>query len=142
MNEDLKRSVDIEADLDDQDLSQVRFGRNRFLRFMSLGLFGLFAGGGALVAAEDEAEARRRRGRRVPPDCGSSPKCSSCDQEECSGPDCVPDDAGCTGEGDGEYCWITKTRRSGGRCSDTWRCCDYRENGDPCHCYGHIKTNC
>jgi hypothetical protein len=51
--EDVRRLVDIEADLDERYISQVRFGRSRFLRTAGLALFALATG----LVAESEAQA-------------------------------------------------------------------------------------
>jgi hypothetical protein len=119
VNEELKRLVDTEAALDDQDLSQVRFGRSRFLRLMGLTLFGLGASAFGLAAAPGEAQARNR--------CGDTDPCKHCDGAKC-GKNCRPYDAGCTSADDGAHCWHTKNGK----------CCDYLEgaNDTPCHCYG------
>jgi hypothetical protein len=136
MSEDPKRLLaDIEAELDDEELSQVRFGRNRFLRLMGLGLFGFAAGALGLAATEEEADARTRRkhhrrhrrrddGGGGDGRCGTSPRCSSCAGSNCTADGCEDYDAGCTGDNDGINCWFTADGT----------CCDYLENGSPCHC--------
>lgn len=40
MDGNQRRQWDIEADVDEEQLSQVLFGRSRFLRSLSLGLMG------------------------------------------------------------------------------------------------------
>jgi hypothetical protein len=136
MPKNFEHSVDIERDLDDERLSQVRFGRSRFLRILGIGLFGLAAG----LASTQEAEARPAS---KPPSCGVSPECRGCRGAKCEGKHCRPFDGGCTGDGDGEHCWTsTEERTDGSGCYDVYKCCDYRQKGDPCHCRKYVGKQC
>jgi hypothetical protein len=125
------------------DLSQLRFGRSRFLRLLGLGLLGGLA---ATFIAPREAEAQQEAEDQQTPTttspCHGSPECSS----GCSGaqPDFTPSPNTCYTEGG--YvgnCWYGEARRSD-RCTDIWVCCDYLVDGttDPCFCSTYITTQC
>ena len=133
------------------DLSQLRFGRSRFLRLMSLGLLGGLA---ATFVAPREPEAQQTPttvARREAEDqqtptttspCHGSPECSP----GCSGaqPDFTPSLGTCYTEGG--YvgnCWYGEASRSDG-CTDIWVCCDYLVEGttDPCFCSTYVTTQC
>jgi hypothetical protein len=115
--EDVRRLVDIEADLDEGLLSQVRFGRRRFLRNLGLALFGVTTG--AILATQEAAEARKIRGG-----CNRAPTCKSCNNGTCSSPGCEP--AG--SDGNPGCCWTAYWH---GTC---YQCCDYYEYGKLCVC--------
>jgi hypothetical protein len=114
--EDVRRLVDIEADLDEGQLSQVRFGRRRFLRSLGLALFGVATGA---VVAQREAEAQNVRGG-----CNRAPTCKGCRDATCTTPGCFRLEEPC--------CWRA-TSNAGGttRC---YLCCDWVENGKLCVC--------
>src|SRR5215203_1704753 len=119
------------------DLSQLQFGRSRFLRLMGLGLLGGLA---ATFVARREAEAQQTPTTTSP--CHGSPECSP----GCSGaqPDYTPSPGTCYTEGG--YvgnCWYGEAPRSD-RCTDIWVCCDYLVDGttDPCFCSTYITTQC
>ena len=111
---------DLEEGLGDEHLSEVRFGRSRFLRKAGLALFGLAAG---VFAIPQEAEA-------APPGCYGYPTCGTC-----SGAFCARCRrrlyTHCPGAG-ANQCWRS---RYNGRCI---RCCDWiNASGDPCVCRGY-----
>jgi hypothetical protein len=121
--EDVRRLVDIEADLDDGLLSQVPFGRRRFLRTLGLALFGVATG---MVASQQAAGAAP-----TPSPCWGYPRCPQCKRRGsrivCTHPKCGPSDPllGCeTSNG----CWTS--------CYDQtlYNCCDYTYNNKPCIC--------
>jgi len=105
--------VSLEQGLDDEQLSEVRFGRSRFLRSASLALFGLAAG---VLVPTDPAHA-------APPGCHGAPTCLSCDGCTCRR--CRRPAQTCGGR----HCWRT---RYNGRC---FRCCDWLSaGGNLCIC--------
>src|SRR5918997_2581049 len=114
MPEDFRRLLDIEADFGEEELSQVRFGRSRFLRNAGLALFGLAAG---LGAAPREAEADHQP---APSPCGGYPRCHRCRGSRCTSSVCRP-----IYTCGGNQCWRTAVRVGGG-CRDVYRCCDLR----------------
>jgi hypothetical protein len=118
--EDVRRLVDIEADLDEGQLSQVRFGRRRFLRTMGLALFGLTTG---MVAVQGEAAAVPVRGG-----CNRAPTCKDCDTTTgtCSG--C----RGSNGDGTAGCCWWASSNAGG--ITTCYQCCDYIQDGKLCVC--------
>jgi hypothetical protein len=71
---DRTRVEELEAEIDDEQLSNVRFGRSNFLRNAGLALFGLSAG---LFAMPREAAAAPPRG------CSGAPECGSCRGARC-----------------------------------------------------------
>src|ERR687886_304561 len=101
MNEKQGRSWDMETDIDEERLSQVPFGRNRFLKALGLGLFGLVAG---LTSSQGIADARSTQ-------CSSSPcglaECSNCRGNKGG----VPHSPGTcsTGGTSGGNCWHETT---------------------------------
>ena len=66
------------VDLDEQNLSEVRFGRNRFLRGMGVALFGLVTG---MMIEPEEAEA-------APYPCYGYRRCRCCRGYNCCGRGC------------------------------------------------------
>lgn len=119
------------------DLSQLRFGRSRFLRLMGLGLLGGLA---ATFVAPREAEAQQTPTTTSP--CYYYPECSPGCSDAPSG--YTPSLGTCYTEGG--YvgnCWYGEAPRSDG-CTDIWVCCDYLVNGttDPCLCSTYITTQC
>jgi hypothetical protein len=126
---------DIEDALDEQHLSQVRFGRSRFLRVLSLGLFGLATG---LVAAPQRASAAPA----TSPSCGSLPRCSSCSGDgRCNpGIKCTKSNSTCKSRDfKGQVnCWFSSIQRPDGS-YDQWKCCDWYEHGsNHCVCAGYV----
>ncbi len=118
---DKTRVAELEAEIDDEQLSEVRFGRNRFLRNAGLALFGL--AGGFFVATPD-AEA-------APPGCNGAPTCSSCRGARCRR--CRRKAHTCGGN----HCWRI---RIGCR---VYRCCDWvNRNGNLCICRGFVGYVC
>jgi hypothetical protein len=122
--ENVRRLVDIEAGLDEGQLSQVRFGRRRFLRNMSVALFGVATG---IVATSQEAEARG-----TPEFCFGARGCNCCatslakEKWCCENPTCTAASTNCGGG----LCWTTCL--GDGRC---FECCDYyRHTGEICMC--------
>jgi hypothetical protein len=99
--------VNLEEGLDEEQLSEVRFGRSRFLRNASLALFGLAAG---VLVPVDPAQA-------APPGCHGAPVCLSCNGCLCTR--CRRRAYSCGGG----HCWRT---RYNGRC---FRCCDWISGG-------------
>jgi hypothetical protein len=115
---DTRQLADLEADLSDEQLADVRFGRSRFLRNASLALFGAATG---LLVAQREAEARHRR---APAGCRGAPECHSCTRR-CGCVNCRRRAFSCGGN----QCWRT---RYNNRC---FRCCDYiGAGGNLCIC--------
>ena len=126
--EDVRRLVDIEADLDEGQLSQVRFGRRRFLRTLGLALFGVATG---MVAMSPEAEARR-----TPTYCFGAPGCNCCrnrsypESEWCCERGCTVANSCNNGT---TQCWTVC------RNGNQYKCCDfYRHNGKLCMCQNWI----
>lgn len=112
----------IDAHLDDVDLDNVRFGRNRALRLLGAGLFGL----ATQWALRAEPASARHQG--PPPPCFGFQRCHHCFYESCS-----------------QYCsWYPHSHcPSGVQCwhgcySHTlYRCCDWHERfpgGTTHHC--------
>lgn len=147
MNQD--RFDELAKALATNDLSQLRFGRSRFLRLLGLGLLGGLA---ATFIAPREAEtqqvdetqqqAETQQTPTTTSPCHGSAECSP----GCSGaqPDYTPSPGTCYTEGG--YvgnCWYGEAPRSDG-CTDIWVCCDYLVEGttDPCFCSTYITTQC
>ena len=117
-----RQVADLEEGLGEEHLSEVRFGRSRFLRNAGLALFGLAAGVVGLPPEEAEA---------APPGCYGYPKCRSCKGRTCLRcrrrlfTHCPP-------AGERNQCWRSRYR---GRCIV---CCDYiNAFGNPCVCRGY-----
>ena len=118
---DKTQVAELEAEIDDEQLSKVRFGRSRFLRDASLALFGIFAGVGG-VAGEAEA---------APPGCSGAPTCHSCSGARCRR--CRRRAYTCAGR----HCWRI---RIGCR---VYRCCDWiNRRGNLCICRGYVGNVC
>lgn len=118
---DRTQVAELEAAVDDEQLSKVRFGRSRFLRNASLALFGLAAG---VFAAPQEAEA-------APRGCYGAAECGSCRGSFCRR---CPSKAYSCG---GNHCWRV---RLGCR---VYRCCDWINiNGNLCICRGLVGYVC
>ena len=130
MPEDYRRLVDIGEDFGEEQLSQVRFGRSRFLRNAGLVLFGLATG---LVATPREAEANHQS---APSPCQGYPRCHHCRGSRCTSRVCRP-----IYTCGGNQCWRTAVRRQGG-CRDIYRCCDYRGGFGACICRGYLGRVC
>ena len=112
---------ELEASIDDEQLSKVRFGRSRFLRTAGLALFGAAAG---MFATPREAEA-------APPGCSGAPACGSCRGDNC--PRCRRKAYTCGGD----HCWGI---RIGCR---VYRCCDWiSANRNLCICRGFVGNVC
>ena len=119
---DYRLVADLEEGLGDEHLSEIRFGRSRFLRNAGLARFGLAAG--AFAAPPQEAEA-------APPGCYGYRTCRTC-----RGSFCVRCRgrfrSHCPPRGESNQCWRS---RYNGRCI---RCCDWvNAFGRPCVCRGY-----
>jgi hypothetical protein len=111
---DKTRVAELEAAIDDEQLSKVRFGRSSFLRNAGLALFGLAAG--VFAAPPREAVA-------APPGCYGAPTCNTC--RGCGCRLCRRKAYTCGGN----HCWRV---RLGCR---VYRCCDWiNHNGNLCIC--------
>jgi hypothetical protein len=120
---DRTRVEELEAEIDDEQLSNVRFGRSNFLRNAGLALFGLSTG---LFAMPREAAAAPPRG------CSGAPECGSCRGARCRR--CRRRANHTCG---GNHCWRI---RLGCR---IYRCCDWiNSNGHLCICRGFIGNVC
>lgn len=119
---DFKQVADLEEGLDDEHLSEVRFGRSRFLRQMGLVLFGLAAGVFAVPPQEAEA---------APPGCSGGPTCGTCRGAGC---------ALCRGPSyacGGNHCWRVRIG------CGVYRCCDWISiGGYMCICRGFVGSVC
>ena len=112
----------LEAEIDDEQLSKVRFGRSRFLRNAGLALFGLAAG---VSVAQEEAEA-------APPGCNGAPTCRCC-----RGGSCCSCRRRANNTCGGNHCWRI---RIGCR---VYRCCDWvSRRGNLCICRGFVGYVC
>jgi hypothetical protein len=117
-----RQLADLEEGLGEEHLSEVRFGRSRFLRRASLALFGVAAG--VVASPPEEAEA-------APPGCYGYPTCRTCRGRRCRR--CRrPLYTHCPPAGQSNQCWRSRYR---GRCIV---CCDYINGfGNPCVCRGY-----
>ena len=107
--------VNLERDLDEEQLSEVRFGRSRFLRDAGLALFGLAAG---VFVPNAPAHAA------PPPGCYGANKCRSC-----AGCRCTRCARRANNSCGGRHCWRIRVN---GRC---YRCCDWvNRRGRLCIC--------
>ena len=126
--DNLKHLADVEADLDDSHVSQVRFGRSRFLRTASLALFGFVTGLVAVPPQEAEA-APTPRGCYGQPGCNCCNDCTCCERG-CRRPNRVTcRRPGATNNG---TCWTTVVN------GNIYRCCDWRRAGGGlciCRCF-------
>src|SRR5215211_8546657 len=121
---DKTQVAELEAAIDDEQLSKVRFGRSRFLRNAGLALFGLAAG--VFAAPPREAEAA------PPPGCSGAPECRRCRGSICLR--CIRKARHTCG---GDHCWRI---RIGCR---VYRCCDWISlNGNLCICRGLVGYVC
>jgi hypothetical protein len=119
---DKTQLAELEAEIDDEQLSKVRFGRSRFLRDASLALFGLTAG---LFMVEEEAEA-------APPGCHGAITC-----RRCRGARCLSCARRATSSCAGRHCW--RIRRG----CRIYRCCDWiTRRGRLCVCRGLVGYVC
>lgn len=123
MPEDLRHLTDLETDLDERHLAEVRFGRNRFLRTMGLALFGVAAG---LVAVPQEAGAAP-----TPAGCNNAPGCGRCRGAKCLSPNCRK-----VKTCGGNHCWVTRIG------CNQYKCCDWKRRGKVCICRGFVGTVC
>ena len=119
---DYRLVADLEEGLGDEHLSEIQFGRSRFLRNAGLALFGLAAG--VFAAPPQEAEA-------APAGCYGYQTCRTC-----RGSFCVRCRgrflSHCPPRGERNSCWRS---RYNGRCI---RCCDWvNAFGRPCICRGY-----
>lgn len=118
---DRTRVAELETEIDDEQLSKVRFGRSRFLRNAGLALFGLAAG---VAVDQDEAEA-------APPGCNGAPTCRGCRGSRC--PRCRRRARTCGGG----TCW--RIRRG----CRVYQCCDWvNRRGNLCICRGFVGYVC
>ena len=118
---DYRLVADLEEGLGDEHLSEIRFGRSRFLRNAGLALFGLAAGVFAAPPQEAEAAPPAAMGTDMPHLQGSF--CVRCRGRFRS--HCPP-------RGESNACWRS---RYNGRCI---RCCDWiNAFGRPCICRGY-----
>lgn len=125
------------VDLDDDHLSKVRFGRNRFLRALGVGLFGLATG----MVVSREAQAQHRYA--VAP-CRYAQMCHKCSGARCTAASCSP--RGGRRGNPNLQCWRGSTWAGYGSCRDIWRCCDWKTTyfaGHPtCICRGYVGRVC
>lgn len=120
---DKTQVAELEAAIDDEQLSKVRFGRSRFLRNAGIALFGLAAG--MFAAPQREAEA-------APPGCHGAPTCGTCRGAYCRR--CRRKARHSCG---GNHCWRI---RIGCR---VYRCCDWiSAGGYLCVCRGFVGYVC
>lgn len=120
---DKTRVAELEAEIDDEQLSKVRFGRSRFLRDASLALFGLTVG--VFAVRPDEAEA-------APPGCHGAVTC-----RRCRGARCLSCARRANSTCGGRHCWRI---RIGCR---VYRCCDWvTRRGRLCICRGYVGNVC
>jgi hypothetical protein len=124
--EDRKHLVDLEAELDYRRVSQVRFGRSRFLRTAGLALFGFVTGLVALPPEEAEA-APTPRGCHGEPGCNCCNGCTCC-ENGCRKPTHV------TCHESGGHCWRTVVN------GKIFRCCDWHRAGGLCICRCFVGT--
>ena len=120
---DKTQLAELEAEINDEQLSKVRFGRNHFLRNASLALFGLTAG--VFATPPQEAEA-------APPGCYGAITCGHCRGATCRG---------CSRRANrscaGDHCW--RVRRG----CRIYRCCDWiTRGGRLCVCRGFVGNVC
>ena len=127
---DYRLVADLEEGLDDEHLSDIRFGRSRFLRNAGLALFGLAAG---LVATPRESEASHQS---APYPCHGSPRCHRCRGSRCTWSGCSRAYS-CSGN----HCWRVAVRVGGG-CRDMYQCCDWRGYFGLCICRGYLGRVC
>lgn len=122
------------VDLDEELLSKVRFGRNRLLRILGVGLFGLATG----MVASREAQADHVRPR---PPCRRARMCHKCNGARCYAASCSPI-GGCEGNPN-KQCW-QGTTYAGGGCYNVWRCCDFYTSyfNRVCICRGYLGKVC
>jgi hypothetical protein len=119
---DFNQLADLEEGLDDEHLSEVRFGRSRFLRNAGLALFGLAAG--VFAAPPEDAQA-------APPGCHGGPTCRTCRGARCAR--CRRRAYSCRGR----HCWRIRMG-----CS-VYRCCDWVSAfGTLCICRGYVGNVC
>ena len=124
MSVDVKQLVDGE----EQQLAQIPFGRNRFLRMMGAALFGLAT---TMVMPRNALA----HGTSVPYPCYGFNRCSCCSNGNCCG-GCTDLTDTCT-EGDG-HCWLVVIDSP---CA-IYQCCDF-EDVDGHNCICSVKTcNC
>ena len=120
---DKTRWAELEAEIDDEQLSKVRFGRSSFLRNASLALFGLTAA--TFVTPLQDAEA-------APPGCQGAPTC-----RRCRGGTCLSCRRRANHTCAGGHCWRT---RIGCR---IYRCCDWvTRRGNLCVCRAFVGYVC
>jgi hypothetical protein len=119
------------VDLERGPISEVRFGRSRFLRTLGTALFGFAA---AMVASPEEAEAAHGS---PPPGCGGAGACHCCSGSRCCESGCrVAYTCG------GNQCWQI-TSSAGGGCYNVYKCCDwYNRYGRVCICKGYVGKVC
>jgi hypothetical protein len=125
--------TDIETGLDNDSLSQVRFGRSRFLRILGAALFGA----ATIGLTESTAFARPASD---PPGCGAFTKCANCSGgKPGSGHHATPGTCreGATGKPKNKNCWYTSSPRTDGG-TDRWKCCDYVRHGNHCYCRTYV----
>jgi hypothetical protein len=121
---DKTRVAELEAEIDDEQLSNVRFGRSKFLRNAGLALFGLSTG--LFATPPRQAAAAPPRG------CNGAPECRSCRGARCRR--CRRKANNTCG---GNHCWRV---RIGCR---VFRCCDWiNVNGHLCICRGFVGNVC
>ncbi len=123
------------VDLDDHHLSKVRLGRNRFLRALGVGLFGLATG---MIVSREEAQADHQAA--VAP-CHSARMCHKCSGARCTAASCSPV-GGCEGNPN-RQCW-QGTTSAGGGCRSVWKCCDFYTSyfNRICICRGYLGRVC
>lgn len=121
-------SAALVEDLDEQQLSRIGFGRNRFLKVAGGALFGLVAH--QLIAAEPAYAATC--GNSSP--CGPSPLCCCCSGNTCCSGGCHQRVGECPSGG---QCWNVC---SFGRIV---RCCDWLTGqGEKCICKKTMQQLC
>ena len=115
--------AELEAEIDDEQLSKVRFGRSRFLRDAGLALFGITIG---VFAVQPE------QALAAPPGCYGAVTCA-----HCRGATCLGCRRRATSTCGGRHCWRT---RIGCR---VYRCCDWiGRRGGLCICRGFVGNVC
>jgi hypothetical protein len=121
---DYRLVADLEEGLGDEHLSEIRFGRSRFLRNAGLALFGLAAGMFAPPPEDSEA---------APLFCSGGPTCLTCRGARCTR--CRSRSYACLQMG--IHCWRTRVG-----CS-VYRCCDWISAfGNLCICRGFVGNVC
>lgn len=126
-------AVDIEP-VSEAELSEVKFGRSKVLRYLGLAVFASVVG-----SVIEASPAFACTTGSAPAPCGPAPSCCCCNSSGCCDANCTKRNSGCGPTGQG---WNVYSNPDSRGCQKIYFCGDYTSGGSPCICKIYNGTIC